>query len=91
MFAYASTGSGTFAGAALNYTWTEGSIGTMATTSTATTFDPLLNPLDNYLLGDLISEGCTGAHGYVASTFFMLIMKPEILFDRYLHPTENYN
>lgn len=91
VFAYVTTGGQSLEGVSLNYTWTDGSICSLANASTAITFDPLSNPLNKLRLGDLIAEGCTGAHGYVGSTFSTLILKPEILFDRYLHTTENFN
>lgn len=75
----------------LGYDWTTGSIGAMEASKSAHTFDLAQNTTGQYLLGDLIAEGCTGVHGMIASTYFSMLYKSEIVFDRYLDIAEDYN
>ena len=75
----------------LNYSWVEGSFAAMETTGTASTFDANQNTSGELLLGDVLAEGCTGGHGYVNSNFFSLLFRSDILMDRYLNVTEDYN
>jgi uncharacterized protein (TIGR03790 family) len=91
VFAYAYYGQGPISNVSLNYNWTQGSIGIMATGETATTFDSAQNTTGKFLLGDLISEGCTGGLGYVNSLFFSQLFRSDILFDRYLDLADDYN
>lgn len=77
--------------ATLNYNWTLGSVGGLVAENSANTFDLAQNTSNNLLVGDLISEGCTGAFGYINPIYFSQAMSADVFFDRYLDITEDYN
>ena len=91
VFAYHYYASGPIPNISLNYDWTEGSIATMEVFGTAGTFDPAQITNGNFGLADLISEGCTGGHGFVYGNFFSFIMDSETLLDYYLSTVTDYN
>lgn len=91
VFSYIYEGHGPATNVSLGYSWTEGSICSMSTCETATTFDNLANTSDYFLIADLIAEGCTGAYGNVNCIYFSQISNSETLLSRYLDPVENYN
>lgn len=91
VFAYMYQGQDSISNAELNYTWTNGSIASMSTCESTNTFTSSLNPDNFYLVPDLIAEGCTGAHGIVNCIFFSQILNTEILMNRYLNSTIQYN
>jgi uncharacterized protein (TIGR03790 family) len=91
VFSYVYGGNGPLSDISLNYTWTNGSIGSMSTCSSAYTFNNSLNPQNFILIADLIKEGCTGAYGNVDCIYFSQLLNTEILHNRYLDPINNYN
>ena len=91
VFSYVYGGNGPLSDISLNYTWTNGSIGSMSTCRSAYTFNNSLNPQNFFLIADLIKEGCTGAYGNVDCIYFSQLLNTEILHNRYLDPINNYN
>lgn len=91
VFAYLSTGHGPLFNVNLNNTWTQGSFSSMSTCKTAETFDMSQNTNNQFLLADLIAEGCTAAHGHVNCIYFGQIFRFDILVDRYLDPNNDFN
>jgi len=91
VFAYIFFGSGSSFNVDLNHTWTNGSVGAISTCYGAETFEPSSNTSNQLLLGNLIAEGCTGAHGVVNCNYFGLIFRSDVFFQRYLDQTDNYN
>lgn len=91
VFTYLTTGHGPLTNVSLLNTWTNGSFAAMATCATAATFDASANPDDNFLLADLIAEGCTGGLGYINCVYFQQIYHFGILVDRYLDSGHEYN
>lgn len=75
----------------LNYGWVDGAIAYVAACNSGETFDTTFNTPIQTVLADLISEGVTGAHGYVDCLFATQVNSPEILFNRYLDSVKNYN
>lgn len=91
VFGYVFYGSGPISNVSLNYNWTAGSIGMNEAPFGAETFDLTQNTSNAFLIADLISEGCTGAHGIVNGNFFSLVMNSETVLESYLDPLEFYN
>ncbi len=91
VFSYIYEGHGPLTNVSLGYSWSKGSISSMSTCETATTFDNSANTSDYFLIADLIAEGCTGAYGNVDCIYFSQISNSETLLSRYLDPVENYN
>lgn len=91
VLSYVYIGHGPISNVALNNTWTEGSFSMMVTGPTTMTFDPTANPNNNFIVGDLIAEGCTASYGYVESVYFSTLLNADIFMDRYLDPNETYN
>jgi uncharacterized protein (TIGR03790 family) len=91
VFAYLSTGHGPYNSTNLNYSWTQGAFSSLSTCNTAQTFDASLNTSNNFLLANLIAQGCTAAHGYVNCIYFGQILPLDVFVDRYLDPIKNYN
>lgn len=91
VFAYIYEGMGPLSHVNLNYQWTEGSIASMSLCSTAKTFDYNLNPNNDFLLGNLLAQGCTGAHGNVDCIYFSQILNTSVLMSRYLDQNEHFN
>lgn len=91
VFAYYTTGHGPINSVDLNYAWTPGSFSSMATCETASTFDSTLNTSNAFLIADLISEGCTAAHGYVNCIYFSQIFEFDIFANRYYDQLNNFN
>ncbi len=91
VFSYVYGGNGPLSDISLNYSWTNGSIGSMSTCRSAYTFNNSLNPQNFILIADLIKEGCTGAYGNVDCIYFSQLLNTEILHNRYLDPINNYN
>lgn len=91
VFGYFSTGHGPLHNTPFNYTWTNGSFGTLSMCRSAFTFDIATNVNQNYLAANLIADGCTGSFGYVNLTFFSLGVKNEIFLNRYLDTASTFN
>ncbi|XOV69174.1 MAG: TIGR03790 family protein [Fluviicola sp.] len=75
----------------LNYTWTNGSVASLTSGYSAFTFDLDSNFNDYLILADLISEGCTGGHGYVDFTFYSLLFDSPKFIERYFNSNLNFN
>lgn len=91
VFAYMAYGVNAAFNLSLNHSWTNGSIGLIQESFSASTFDLAQNTSGQLLLGDLIAEGCTGAMGLANGNFFGLIVSSETFFNRYLDLATNYN
>jgi hypothetical protein len=63
----------------------------MNTCSGARTFNASDNPTDQFLLAQLIQDGCTAAHGYVNCIFFSQLFETDIMLNRYFDPNAGYN
>jgi uncharacterized protein (TIGR03790 family) len=75
----------------LDYAWLPGSFSSMNTCSGARTFNASDNPTDQFLLAQLIQDGCTAAHGYVNCIFFSQLFETDIMLNRYFDPNAGYN
>lgn len=91
VFSYLFEGHGPLTNVDLNYSWTYASIGALSSCETASTFNSSSNISNDFLVADLIAEGCTGAHGNVDCIFFSQLLNSETLMSRYLDPLINYN
>lgn len=91
VFSYIFEGHGPLTNVDLNYSWTFASIGALSSCKTASTFDNSVNVSNDFLVADLIAEGCTGTHGNVDCIFFSQLLNSETLMSRYLDPLINYN
>ena len=89
--AYIGIGHGPTDSVVLNYKWLPGSFSSMNTCSGAHTFDASSNPTDQFLLAQLIQDGCTAAHGYVNCMYITLLFETDIMLNRYLDTTAGYN
>lgn len=91
VFFYNFEGHGPLTNVNLNYSWTFASIGALSSCKTASTFDSTTNTSNDFIIADLIAEGCTGAHGNVDCIYFSQMLNSENLVSRYLDPVMNYN
>jgi uncharacterized protein (TIGR03790 family) len=89
--AYIGIGHGPTDSVVLNYKWLPGSFSSMNTCSGAHTFNTSSNPTDQFLLAQLIQDGCTAAHGYVNCMYFSQLLETDIMLNRYLNPNAGYN
>lgn len=89
--AYIGIGHGPTDSVVLNYKWLPGSFSSMNTCSGARTFNASNNPTDQFLLAQLIQDGCTAAHGYVNCIFFSQLFETDVMLNRYLNPNAGYN
>jgi uncharacterized protein (TIGR03790 family) len=89
--AYIGIGHGPTDSVVLNYKWLPGSFSSMNTCSGAHTFNISSNPTDQFLLAQLIQDGCTAAHGYVNCMYFSQLLETDIMLNRYLNPNAGYN
>ncbi len=89
--AYIGIGHGPTDSVVLNYKWLPGSFSSMNTCSGAHTFDASSNPTNQFLLAQLIQDGCTAAHGYVNCMYITLLFETDIMLNRYLDTTAGYN
>ncbi len=89
--AYIGIGYGPTDSVVLNYKWLPGSFSSMNTCSSARTFSSSNNPTDQFLLAQLIQDGCTAAHGYVNCMYFSQLFETDIMLNRYLNPNAGYN
>ena len=88
---YIGIGFGPTDSVALDYAWLPGSFSSMNTCSGARTFNASNNPTDQFLLAQLIQDGCTAAHGYVNCMYFSQLFETDIMLNRYLNPNAGYN
>jgi uncharacterized protein (TIGR03790 family) len=78
--------------APLNFSWENGSFAEMIVVPPEFTFYDSLNTLENYLLADIIGEGCPAGSGYIHATFASQLTDYGIFFSRYTDPrNEPYN
>lgn len=91
VFSYLSMAHGPLPYYPMNYEFVPGSFGTLTMCGSAYTFDQTTNVENSVLVADMIAYGATGMHGYVDFVFMGQVMRPEILVDRYLDATNNFN
>lgn len=91
VFGYFSLGHGPFPGATLDYDWTKGAVSSISACASAYTFDQSTNVDNDFLIADLIEDGCTGAIGHVDYIYFSQIWAAEIFVNRYFDTTKTYN
>lgn len=91
IFSYLGVGHGPLPTTDINYNWTKGSFGTMEMCNSAYTFDQSINSDNDFIVADLIANGCTGVIGHVDYIFFSQIIDVELFLTRYLDENHNYN
>lgn len=91
VLSYLTTGHGPLPNYTQNFEFVPGSFAAMTTCSTAAAFDSLASSNDNFTISDLIAQGCTAAHGYVNCVYFSQLFRADILVNRYLDQTAQYN
>lgn len=91
VLSYLSTGHGPLPDYAQNFSFVPGSFAALTTCSTAASFDSVASSNNNFTLSDLIAQGCTAAHGYVNCIYFSQLFRADILVNRYLDQSTNYN
>ncbi len=91
VLAYLGIGHGPLPFQALENEWIDGSFGVMEMCNSSYTFDLASKDSADLLLGDILAEGCTSGYGNVDFVFFGNIMDPEILVNRYLENSQNFN
>lgn len=91
VMSYLATGHGPLPDYTQNFGFVPGSFAALTTCSTAASFDSMASSNDNFTLSDLIAQGCTAAHGYVNCIYFSQLFRADILVNRYLDQTANYN
>lgn len=91
VFGYFGLGHGPLPSALFNYDWTSGAVGAMTMCNSANTFDDQTNPNNDFLIANLIEDGCTGALGHVDFIYYSQIWDAEVFLSRYLSTTHTYN
>lgn len=91
VLSYLSTGHGPLPDYNQNFNFVPGSFAALTTCSTAAAFDSVSSSNANFTLSDLIAQGCTAAHGYVNCIYFSQLLRADILVNRYLDQTAQYN
>ena len=91
VLSYLSTGHGPLPDYNQNFSFVTGSFAALTTCATASAFDSVSSSNANFTLSDLIAQGCTAAHGYVNCIYFSQLFRADILVNRYLDQTAQFN
>ena len=91
VFGYFGLGHGPLSNVTFNYDWSKGAVGSMSMCNSAYTFDAGANIESDFLIADMIKEGCTGAIGHVDDVFLSQLWDAEVFVNHYFDTAQSFN